>query len=387
MSIAAQRILNVQSPVIPIVAEWIAEHPGTISLGQGVVHYGPPHSVIESVRQALDSEAGIHRYGSVRGNDFLLHLIQAKVTSENGIDLQQQCALVTAGSNMGFLTAILAIGDPGDEVILPGPYYFNQHMAIEIAGCRPVVVPTNAEFQLDIAAVESALTPRTRAVVTISPNNPTGAVYSPASLAAINELCRQQGCYHISDEAYEYFTYGDVAHFSPASLPSASSHTISLFTLSKAFGMAGWRCGYIVLPKHLEVAAKKLLDTNLICAPQICQVAAAAALTSGRDWVRTQMASLRDVRDVALEELSSLGTRCQIARPDGALYLLLGLDTQSTDMELARALIREAGVATLPGSTFGINEGCSLRISYGGLVPEMVTEGLRRLRSGLERIL
>lgn len=383
----ARRIENVQNPVIPIVAEWIAKHPGTISLGQGVVHYGPPPEVRRAVHLALDDDMGLDRYGSVLGLERLLERIRSKVSAENHVDLREQSVLVTAGSNMAFLTAVLAIGDVGDEVIVPSPYYFNQHMAIEIAGCRPVPVPTMANYQLDLPAISAALTPRTRAIVTVSPNNPTGAVYSRQSLTAINELCRRQGCYHISDEAYEYFTYGGVHHFSPASLPDAAEHTISLFSFSKAYGMAGWRCGYMLVPQQLEVAIKKILDTNLICTPQICQLAALAALSVGREWVADKTASLSQTRSVVMQELDQLRPSCLSVVTDGAFYVLIKLDTQMSDLELVHALIREAGVAALPGSTFGVSEGCCIRISFGGLGPEKVAAGMQRLRTGLVRVL
>src|SRR5205807_2755507 len=115
-------------------------------------------------------------------------------------------------------------------------------------------------------------------------NNPTGAVYSEESLRAINHLCAARGIYHVCDEAYEYFTYGSARHFSPASIPESERHTISLYTLSKAYGMAGWRIGYMVIPAHLEEAVKKIQDTNLICPPMLNQFAAVAALAEGRTW-------------------------------------------------------------------------------------------------------
>ena len=378
---------QVQSPVIPLVAEWIADHPGTISLGQGVVYYSPPANVRQAVLQAVQHESRLDRYGFVGGLPELQQQIAAKVTAENGMDLSQQAIVVTAGSNMAFMNAILAVTDPGDEVILPGPYYFNHHMAIEMAGCRVVVVPTDGDYQLDVAAMQRAITPRTRAIVTVSPNNPTGAVYCRASLMAVNELCRGGGCYHIVDEAYEYFTYGAAEHFSPAALPEASPHTISLYSLSKAYAMAGWRCGYMLVPSHLHTAIKKIQDTNLICPPVVCQVAATAALAAGKSWACSHIAPLSKVRQLVLEELGQLGHRCRMAQPAGAFYALLELETDRRDLELVHALIRDWGVAVLPGSTFGIQRGCTLRIAYGCLAPASVAEGIGRLRRGLQQLL
>jgi len=373
--------------MIPVVSEWTANQPGTISLGQGVVHYAAPAEVHQAVANAATSEARIDRYALVRGTAELLEQVEQKVGRENGIDSREQTCVVTAGSNMGFLNAIFAIGDVGDEIILLSPYYFNHEMAIDIAGCRPVGVPTDVNYQIDLPAVEAAITPRTRAVVTVSPCNPTGAIYTSDSLKAVNRLCQTRGIYHISDEAYEYFTYGGKKHFSPASLPGAHQHTISLYTLSKAYGMAGWRCGYMTIPQHLEVAVKKIQDTNLICPPIVSQIAATTALKIGQSWCKEQLAGFERVRNLVLDEISTLGQKCRVPQPDGAFYALLQLDSDKRDLELVEALIKNFGIAVMPGSTFGVTEGCSLRIAYGALDAETVAEGMGRLTRGLATLL
>lgn len=259
-------------------------------------------------------------------------------------------------------------------------------MAIEIAGCKVVTVETTDEYQPKLDAIEAAVTSRTRAVVTVSPNNPTGAVYSRDTLTAINELCRQRGIYHLSDEAYEYFTF-DVEHFSPGSIESAAEHTISMFSLSKSFGMAGWRLGYSTVPNHLVESIRKIQDTNLICPPRICQLAGAAALGVGSAWCRKQSSGFRAVRDMAVEALSGLGNRCRFSVPGGAFYLFLRLQSDRADMELVETLIRDFGVAVLPGSAFGSTSGCSVRLSYGALASETVHEGIGRLCNGLTKLL
>lgn len=167
-------MLRVQTPMIPLIGEMIARRPGTISLGQGMVHYGPPEAALTAAAEAARAGPEVDRYGAAFGIKPLVDAIAAKAQTENGASLDGRQIVVTAGSNMGFLTAILAIADPGDEVILLAPYYFNHEMAIEIAGCRTVAVATDNQYQPDLPAIEAAVTPRTRAVVTVSPNNPTG---------------------------------------------------------------------------------------------------------------------------------------------------------------------------------------------------------------------
>lgn len=390
MKLPSRRMQQVQTPMIPVVGEWIAKHPGTISLGQGIVHYSPPPGIREAVAAAIATEPRIDRYCLVRGIAEFLDEIEKKVTTENRIDLSQKTTVVTtAGSNMGFQNTVLAIADVDDEIILLTPHYFNHEMAIDIAGCKTVLVPTDSQYQIDLAAMESAITPRTRAVVTVSPSNPTGAVYSQASLEAVNALCKRKQIYHVSDEAYEYFLYGE-SHFSPGSIPDSSEHTISLFSLSKAYGMAGWRTAYMVIPNHLESAVKKIQDTNLVCPPVVNQLAAAAALRVGKPWCEEQIAGFQDVRDLVLAEFDSLGDRCEVPRPNGAFYVLAKLRTDKSDMELVESLIRDFGIAVMPGQTFGVmptDEGCSIRIAYGALDRQTVTEGMGRLVRGLTSLL
>ncbi len=223
---------SVQTPIIPVISRWIAETPGTISLGQGVVSYGPPPEAIAAARRFGSSPAD-HRYGPVEGLPELVEALEARLDRENGVHVRPESRLVvTAGGNLAFMNAVLAVTDPGDEVILPVPYYFNHEMAIVMAGARPVPVPTTADYQLDVDAIARAITDRTRAVVTVSPNNPTGAVYPEAALAAVNRLCRDRGIFHIHDEAYEYFTYGGAAHFAPRSLPDAAgAHDLAVLAV------------------------------------------------------------------------------------------------------------------------------------------------------------
>src|SRR5262249_42115817 len=184
------RMDRVQTPIIPVIGSLIREVPGTISLGQGIVHYGPPPQVVEAVRAAL-SRPSTHDYHDGAGLPALVNAVSRKVLAENGIDVSRGSRImVTAGPNMAVMHAVLATTLPGDEVILPVPFYFNHEMAIDMAGCRAVRVPTDEHYQIRVDAIARAVTTRTRAVVTISPNNPTGAVLSESSLREVNALCR-----------------------------------------------------------------------------------------------------------------------------------------------------------------------------------------------------
>lgn len=395
-----QRIASVQKPIIPIVAQLIADNPGAISLGQGVVRYPPPPQALQFLNAGM-ADPQQNKYQPVTGIPALKKAITQKLANENNIHDNSGGAnvVVTAGSNIAFNNAILAIADPGDEIIIQSPYYFNHEMALALANITAVTVPTTPDYQLDLPAIEAAITPRTRAIVTISPNNPTGAVYPQTDLTHINNLCRDHNLYHISDEAYEYFTYTDDtdsqdensgAHFSPGSLPNASSHTISLFSLSKAFGFASYRIGYMTLPNHLLPAINKIQDTHLICPPVPSQHAALGCLEAGRAYCQPYLDELAHVRQHVLTELTSLAPLATLPTnppPQGAFYALLKLNTRLTDMQIVEALIQDHKVAVIPGCAFGLTDAPYLRVAYGALDPQTVTEGIDRLTKGLREIL
>jgi len=372
---------------IPSVNALVREHPGTISLGQGVVHYGPPDEARAGVERFFQDPEN-HKYKSESGIPALIDAFRDKLEAENRFRIGEDSrVVVTAGSNMGFLNAVLAVADPGDEIILPTPYYFNHEMAVTMANCRPVLVPTDSQYRLRLGALEAAITPRTRAILTVSPNNPTGVVFSEASLRAVNALCRERGIYHICDEAYEYFVYGSARHFSPGSIAGSEGHTITLHTLSKTYGFASWRIGSLVIPVHLNEAVKKAQETNAICLPVISQFAALGALEAGAAFRAPRLAELAATRAIFLRELEALRGRCDVSPSEGAIYLFLRLHMDGHPMTVIERLVKEHGVAVLPGTDFGVADACSLRVSYGALPQAMAAEGVGRLVRGLKAII
>jgi aspartate/methionine/tyrosine aminotransferase len=330
-------------------------------------------------------DGSLHKYLGVSGHPGFIEAIHNKLAQENQIKLGTDAmVMVTAGSNMAFLNSVLAVADPGDEFILPMPFYFNQEMAIRMCGCIPVPVPTHADWSLDVAAMAAAITPRTRAILTVSPNNPTGAVYSEASLRAVNALCAQHGIYHFSDEAYEYFTYEGAKHFSPASIPGALKHTLSFYSMSKNYGMASWRVGYVVFPANLFDAMNKVQDTNLICAPMPSQLLALEALKLGRNWVEPKVKALSEVRQTVYKTLEGLGDLVQFPQTQGAFYVLMklpGLAQGIQAIEFNRVMTEKFKVASIPGFAFGLTntqEANYQRLSYGALEAASVAEGVQR---------
>jgi aspartate/methionine/tyrosine aminotransferase len=414
----------VLSPVIPELALLVSGTPGTLSLAQGMVGWGPPKAVAEAVAQAvrhaaaaatpgaLGAGASLDRYGAVAGDPELLAAIAASFTEHHSLDLQASTLMATAGSNMAFHAIAQAICDSGSEVILPLPHYFNHVMAIQLAGGRPVTV--DAGLIPDPGRLAAAITPRTRAIVTVSPNNPSGAVMPRPVLEAINALCAHHGLLHIADEAYALFVHGREPHWSPGSLPGSGAHTVTLQTLSKAYGMAGWRLGCMAAPRQLAEALAKVQDTVLICPPRLMQRAALAALRAGPAWCAPRIRALRHRRRqlldaVALARQEGLPVRL-LAEPDGAFYGLLAVEpgrwpgesraagpsgAAGHGLALMRRLVLEHRVATIAGECFGLEGGvgglpvggAALRISYGLLSASELEEALRRLFCGVRALL
>ena len=385
---AATRMDAVLDPVIPRVGSWLAQRPDALSLAQGMVGWGPPPEVAAAVSDALAgmtwdaaAAAAIDRYGAVEGDPELRQAVERQLREHWGIDLEGSAVLITAGSNMAFNAVVQVLCDPGDELILPVPYYFNHAMAIQLAGGRPV--PVQAGLIPDPAALEAAITARTRAIVTVSPNNPSGAVIPQAVLRAINHLCAERGLLHISDEAYGLFRHGDTPIWSPGSSSGSGGHTITLGSLSKSHGMAGWRVGWAVVPQGLMGELAKVQDTILIGPPRLNQRAAVGALAAGVGWCQQRINALQTQRQQVLAALEQANAPWRLLAPaDGAFYALLQLDSALSADEAMERLIREHRVALVSGSSFGLR-GCCLRLSYGMLQPEQLGEALARLQAGL----
>ena len=382
----SERIQGVQTAIIPIINQLVRENPGTISLGQGVAFYPPPQEAFDEVKKQLKTNS-LNSYGPVEGIPELIDSIVNKLESRNNIQVNSKNKIfVTAGSNMAFSSLVPVITDPGEEIILLTPYYFNHEMAIKLADAIPVLVPTLDNFHPDIEKIKAAITQKTRAIVTISPNNPTGAVYTEKELTDINKLCADHGIYHISDETYEDFVYDDAQHFSIASLTNTEAHTISIFSLSKAYGFAGWRVGYMVMPEQLFSSYEKVQDTILISPPIVSQYAAIGAYSAPYSYIESKLHTIDQSRLICLDALNSTEVLQTPASSEGALYIFAKLKLEASDMMIAKQLVLQHGVATIPGSAFATTNGAYLRISYGALTNDSVKEGIDKLIYGLSQL-
>ncbi len=358
-----------------------AEGGDVISLGQSVPFFGPPPQMLDAVREALDSFGPrLHTYGPDAGIPELRDALARKLREFNDVSFDPDTQLlVTPGSNQAFMVAMTTILEPGDEVAIASPYYFNHHMAIELSGGTVKEIPLSEEygFQMRMEDVEPALTERTKAVVLVSPNNPTGTVYRPEEIATITRELTERGIYVISDDAYEVFCYDGTRHTSVAGLADSYDNIITLGSLSKTFGMTGWRIGYIAASADFCSQALKVQDAMAICAPIISQVAATAALERMPEYPLGMIEELdhrRRMLECTLEKIPALHWQ----KTDGALFAMVRADVAGRNQELAWELLEHAQVLTVPGSAFGRQWEEFLRISYGCSPRDRYEEALSR---------
>jgi aspartate/methionine/tyrosine aminotransferase len=343
------------------------------SQGQQVIHleigrpnFDTPQHIKESAKQALDE--GFVHYTSNYGILELREAIAEKLHSENGIQVDPQSEIiVTLGANQALSTSMLALLDPGDEVLVSDPFYLNYLNCMRLAEARAVRVPLREEneFQVAPSDLEQAITRKTKMIIINSPHNPTGAVLDRETLEAVAKIAIEHDLLVLSDEIYEKLIYDGTKHYSIASLPGMAERTVTVNGFSKAYSMTGWRLGY--------VAARQGLIDPLIRAHQYIGTSANSFAQKG-----------------AVEALEQIdGVSC--IRPQGAFYAFPSVKELGVpDEKLAYYLLREARVALVPGSTFGECGQGHLRLSYANsyeniqAAVDRIDQALRKLPAGLD---
>ena len=294
--------------------------------------------------------------------------IAAKLKRDNGIAADASQILVTVGAIEGLSAAVMAIVDPGDEVLLFTPTYSTHIRQVVIASGKPVLVPTIEDqgFALDFDAVRKAITPLTKAIICCSPNNPTGTVFSEAELRELASIGLQHDLMIITDEAYEYFVFDDHKHFSIGSIPEMREHVVSCYTFTKTYAMTGWRIGYLHADETLIPQITKAHIPFAICAPVVSQYAALAALEGPQDCVSEFRAHYLAARNLMCERLDNLDSVFAYQRPGGS-YLMFPrilLEAGKDSTAFCKNLLKNSKVSTTPGIAFGPTGESHLRLSF-----------------------
>ncbi|KAK7294146.1 hypothetical protein RJT34_17029 [Clitoria ternatea] len=381
----ARRVVATDMPIMVQMQELLRGATNCVSLAQGVVYWQPPKQALDKVKE-LVWDPSISRYGVDDGLPELRAALVKKLRCEN--NLHKSSVMVTAGANQAFVNLVLTLCDAGDSVVMFAPYYFNAYMSFQMTGITNILVGPGSPETLhpDADWLEKILSeskPVPKLVTVVNPGNPSGTYIPQSLLKRISDLCQNAGSWLLVDNTYEYFMYDGLKHSCVE-----GNHVVNIFSFSKAYGMMGWRVGYIAYPSEVEGFATQLLkvqDNIPICASIISQHLALHSLEMGPEWVTERVNTLVKNREIVLEALAPLGEG-SVKGGEGAIYLWAKLPGGHgyEDFEVVRWLANRHGVAVIPGSACG-SPG-NLRISFGGLTENDCKAAAERLKKGLEEL-
>lgn len=399
MSLLSARVQEVKpSPTLAITAkakELKAAGQDVISLAGGEPDFRTPPHVCEAAHKAIDE--GKHKYTAVDGIPELKKVIAAKLERENKLHYSLDQIIVSPGAKMVLYSAFMATLNPGDEVIIPAPYWVSYPDMVMLAGGKSVYLecPESQEFKLRPDQLDKAISKNTKWLIINSPNNPSGAVYSKKELEAIGEVLRKHPqVFIMTDDIYEYLVYDGVEFHTIAEVcPDLIDRTLTVNGASKAYAMTGWRLGYGAGPKPLIKAIETIQSQSTSNACSITQYAGVAALTGDQDYLKEWRKEYKHRRDVFVEKINEMdGLRC--FTPHGAFYIfincagLLGKTTPGgrilkDDMEVTSFLLDDCQVAVTPGTVFGMSP--YIRVTYATAFEEIL-RACDKMKAGIERL-
>jgi aspartate aminotransferase len=354
-----------------------AEGIDVISFSVGEPDFNTPVHIRAAAEAAL--EAGKTRYGAAAGEPKLRAAIAQKLQRDNNLHYAPENIVVTNGGKQSLYNLMMALIDPGDEVIIPAPYWVSYPEMVKLAEGTPVIVPTTveAEFKITPAQLKQAITPKTKLFILNSPSNPTGMVYTPDEIRALAQVVVDHDIWVLSDEIYEKILYDGAQHLSIGAVsPEAFERTIVSSGFAKTYAMTGWRVGFLAAPLPIVKAVTTIQShsTSNVCT--FAQYGAIAAYDSPQDCVQEMVAAFAERRQVILECLNGIpGLMCP--KPNGAFYVLVDIHrTGMKSLDFSSALLDEQQVAVVPGLAFG-TESC-LRLSYA--------TDIATIQRGMERI-
>lgn len=356
------------------------EEKGALSLAQGTPSFSTPSHIRQAAKKAIDNSLA-DKYTPGFGIDELREAICAKVERDNKIKADPSQVIVTHGAIEALMAIFLALFNPDDEVLILTPDYASHITQVRIArhGGRPVFVPLleqGESWLLDVQRLEAAISQKTKGILICNPSNPTGKVYTKEELRQIARIAIKYNLFIITDEIYEYFVYNGQDHISIGSFPEVKDRVISVFGVSKSYCMTGWRIGYIVANNKLASQIFKVHDSLITCPTAVSQYAALSAISGPMEPVLKFKKEYAKRRKIVIDELSKTD-KLTFTIPDGAYYAFPKFKQEVDDYDLAVRVIREAKVALVPGSAFGLGGENHLRISFC-YDEAHLREGLRR---------
>ncbi|HIR99478.1 MAG TPA: pyridoxal phosphate-dependent aminotransferase [Candidatus Coproplasma avistercoris] len=376
-------------------AELKAAGENVISFGVGEPDFNTPAHIVQAAKDALDK--GYTKYVAAAGLPALKKAVCNKFIKDNGLDYDPSQVIITNGGKHAIFNALFATIDPGDEVIIPAPYWLTYPEVVKCVGGVPVYIYASREagFKVRAAQIEGAITPRTKMLIFNSPNNPTGAVYSEKEIRKIANVCEKHNILVLADEIYEKLIYGGEKHFSiAAASPKMRDLTITVNGVSKTYAMTGWRLGYLAAERSIAKAIASFQSHSTSNVNTMTQYAAIAALDGPAEPIDAMVKAFGDRRRRMMELLDGMKPLgLDYVEPNGAFYVMLLCDkfygmsyegrTINGSMDMAEMLLTHAKVALTPGICFG-DDDC-VRLSYALSMEEM-EEGLRRIEAFVRAI-
>lgn len=346
-----------------------AQFPDAASLAWGLPSFPTPEPIRAAVARALETDARIGMYALPGGLPELLAAASDAHETRTGQRVDPDRRIVVSAGNMEGLQALLqTIIDPGDEVIVTDPGFVSHISQIRFSGGVPVYWKMNEEngWDLDVDALPSLISPRTKAIILVTPSNPTGVILSENALRSAARIAQDHGVLLVLDDPYSSFVYDNPNRFFDLSAtPEFTDHIAYLFTFSKAYAMSGWRAAYMVVPEVLRNEIVKIHDLTMICTPRISQMAALAALTTVPEHLAEFRAVLSRRRDLIFERLDRVPHVFEYVRPEGAYYVFPRIVAQhETDTQFAHDLLKNAHTTVTPGSAFGPSGAGHVRMAY-----------------------
>lgn len=393
---ATERVKNIApSLTLEITAKakkMKAEGISVIGFGAGEPDFNTPDYINDAAKKAID--IGFTKYTAASGMPELKRAVCEKFRKDNHLEYTEDQIVISSGAKSSLFHAIEAIVQEGDEVLLPSPYWLTYPELVALAGGKTVYVPASKEngYKVTVNDLQKALTPKTKALIFNSPNNPTGAVYSEEEVRKIAAFVEEAGIYVIADEIYEKLVYGGAKHYSIAQYSEkVKEQTIVINGVSKTYSMTGWRIGYLAAPKNIAKAIGSMQSHTASNPCSIAQYATVAALSGGEDFIEKMIKTFDERRRYMYDRLTHMkGVDC--AKPEGAFYVFADVSAlygKSFDgekiegsLQFASAALKK-GVALIPGIAFGDDK--SIRLSYA-ISMEDIKEGLNRLEQFISEL-
>jgi aspartate/methionine/tyrosine aminotransferase len=378
-------LLDTATPPIPQAQAWARAYDGRsgplVDLSQAVPGSPPPAALLERLAQAAASPDAT-RYGPITGDMVLREAYAAEIARIYGAPFKPGEVAITSGCNQAFVMTMMAVARAGQNVLLPTPWYFNHEMTLRMLGieARPLPCDPAAGFVPDVAAAEALIDSGTRAIVLVTPNNPTGAIYPPATIAAFAELCARRGLWLVLDETYRDFLPAGAAapHEVFATTPWQDS-VIGLYSFSKAYAVPGWRLGAITAGEPVMAEIAKVLDCVQISPVRAGQAAVTWGIDGIRDWREANRAEINARAALFREAMAPLNDWHVLAA--GAYFAYVAHPFPGKPAaEVVRALVQERGVLTLPGPYFGPGQEQHLRIAIANVAADRIGALSERLR-------